>query len=214
MNVISFVALVTIKISSGFIYLPSRQMYKKYALEGTKRTISLEKPLGILLEEISEGCIIAEVLDEGSASKRDDVEAGMFIVAVGDTDCSGKSLEDVMTTIAAASSPVEISMKTDYCLLTVVDGENKAFVTARQGSNLRKTLLEAGQKVYDFKGTLMNCNGAGQCGLCAVDIPDNAFGPRSDWEEKKLKNRPSSRLACQTVIPDNLDEVKIFLKPN
>ena len=71
----------------------------------------------------------------------------------------------------------------------------------RKGANLRKELLARKQEVYDFKGKMMNCNGGGQCGLCAVRVADGAFGPRYEWEERHVaKLGADARLACQTTV--------------
>ena len=48
---------------------------------------------------------------------------------------------------------------------------------------------------------MMNCNGGGQCGLCAVRVADGAFGPRYEWEERHVaKLGADARLACQTTV--------------
>ena len=74
-------------------------------------------------------------------------------------------------------------------------------------------LQAANAKVYDFKGVLTNCNGAGQCGTCVVNVADDAFGPRYDWETAKLKGRPEThRLACQTLVTD-APNATITLRP-
>ena len=48
---------------------------------------------------------------------------------------------------------------------------------------------------------MMNCNGGGQCGFCAVRVSDGAFGPRYEWEERHVaKLGADARLACQTTV--------------
>ncbi len=80
--------------------------------------------------------------------------------------------------------------------------ENREVVVA-QGANLRAKALEAGIDIYTWAGKLTNCNGYGQCGTCIVEIiagMDN-LSPRTEAEERKLRNKPPSyRLACQTLV--------------
>jgi len=123
------------------------------------------------------------------------------VVSVGGKNCESASLDEVMEAVGDAASPVKLVFRTEYCLLKVIDGDESSFVTAREGDNLRVALLDAGKKVYDFRGMMTNCNGGGQCATCVVDVADLAFGPQSDWEASKLKGRPPThRLSCQTLV--------------
>ena len=68
---------------------------------------------------------------------------------------------------------------------------------------LRDAMLAAGVKTYDAWGTMMNCNGGGQCGLCTVAVLQGAelLGDRTGPEGKHLKGKPADwRLACQTTF--------------
>ena len=61
----------------------------------------------------------------------------------------------------------------------------------------------------------MNCAGAGQCGTCkgeVLEATEGSLGDRTPPEENKLKAwRPTTRLACQTVLKGG--EVKVMTKP-
>jgi ferredoxin len=76
-------------------------------------------------------------------------------------------------------------------------------VIAADGANLRFKALENGIDLYTFVGKMMNCGGYGQCGTCIVEIVEGQenVSPRTDVENRKLRNRPDSyRLACQTLV--------------
>ena len=104
--------------------------------------------------------------------------------------------DDVMDLIVDAPSPVRPARvpRNDGRVL-------KGETTFDVGANLRKELLARKQAAHDFKGKMMNCNGGGQCGLCAVRVSDGAFGPRYEWEERHVaKLGADARLACQTTV--------------
>lgn len=69
--------------------------------------------------------------------------------------------------------------------------------------------------MYDLMGKMTNCNGAGQCGTCAVKLESDAWGPRSDYEAQKLAKKYGSsdvyRLACQTLV--EAGEATVTLQP-
>lgn len=80
--------------------------------------------------------------------------------------------------------------------------ENKEVIAA-DGANLREKALQNGIDLYTFKGKLMNCGGYGQCATCLVEIVTGIenLSPKTDFEEKKLKRKPTNyRLACQTLV--------------
>jgi ferredoxin len=90
--------------------------------------------------------------------------------------------------------------------------ENKEIVIVL-GSNLREKAVQNGIDMYTFKGKMMNCGGYGQCGMCKIEILEGFenLSPRTDFEEKKLKNKPANfRLACQTIVNG---PVKVNTKP-
>ena len=103
--------------------------------------------------------------------------------------------------IVDAPSPVRLQFSGPTCKLTVVGPKGETTFEVKKGANLRKELLARKQEIYDFKGKMMNCNGGGQCGLCAVRVADGAFGPRYEWEERHVaKIGADARLACQTTV--------------
>ncbi|KAH8078485.1 hypothetical protein JL720_9678 [Aureococcus anophagefferens] len=158
--------------------------------------VTLEKPLGLVLEENTadspHGLYVADILDSGSACKNADVRVSLQLQSVDGVDVTALGFDDAMELIGDAASPGE------------------ATVVAEKGANLRAALLGDKQAVYSFQGTLMNCNGGGQCGLCRVLVEDSAFDDRSEYEDGKLKGKPG-RLACQTVVSGA--SAKITLQP-
>lgn len=170
--------------------------------------VSLEKPLGVVLEEGDAGVYIKEILDSGSASSNDDVSEGLRIVAVNGARFEG--FDNVMSALGEAPSPVTLTLESQFTLLKVVDGTQTSFVTATKGANLRKTLLASGAKLYDFKGTLTNCNGGGQCGTCRVRVEDHDLPARTDWENDKIKDPDTNlRLACLTLVDGESATIKL-----
>ncbi|NJR48490.1 MAG: (2Fe-2S)-binding protein [Leptolyngbyaceae cyanobacterium CSU_1_3] len=76
-------------------------------------------------------------------------------------------------------------------------------VVAANGANLRIKAIENGVDLYTFKGKLVNCGGYGQCGTCVVEVVDGLenLSPRTEFEARKLKNKPETyRLACQAIV--------------
>ena len=166
--------------------------------------VSLEKPLGLVLEEnvrdAPEGLYVAEIDSDGSASASD-IKVEDRLDAVNGVDTTSMGFDDVMDLIVDAPSPVRLQFSGPTCQLTVVGPKGETTFDVKKGANLRKELLARKQDVYDFKGKMMNCNGGGQCGLCAVRVSDGAFGPRYEWEERHVaKIGADARLACQTTV--------------
>ena len=205
--------------------------------------VTLEKPLGLVLEEntadAADGLYVADILDSGSACKNADVRVSLQLQSVDGVDVTALGFDDVMELIGDAASPVRLTFEGDgapeessflddeapaddgaasssadddaaTCAMTVVGPKGEATVVAEKGANLRAALLGDKQAVYSFQGTLMNCNGGGQCGLCRVLVEDSAFDDRSEYEDGKLKGKPG-RLACQTVVSGA--SAKITLQP-
>ncbi|RMG09623.1 MAG: (2Fe-2S)-binding protein [Cyanobacteria bacterium J055] len=74
---------------------------------------------------------------------------------------------------------------------------------AADGANLRTKALENNVDIYKTWGKLTNCGGYGQCWTCVVEIVEGMenLSPRTAFEERKLKKKPSTyRLACQTLV--------------
>ena len=73
--------------------------------------------------------------------------------------------------------------------------------------SIRDLMKAQGAAVYDTWGTVWNCNGGGQCGLCMTGVVAGAelLSERTDAEEKHLtrKGKPADwRLACQACVRD------------
>eukprot|EP00471_Norrisiella_sphaerica_P006729 CAMPEP_0184479196 /NCGR_PEP_ID=MMETSP0113_2-20130426/1019_1 /TAXON_ID=91329 /ORGANISM="Norrisiella sphaerica, Strain BC52" /LENGTH=186 /DNA_ID=CAMNT_0026857227 /DNA_START=50 /DNA_END=610 /DNA_ORIENTATION=+ len=80
------------------------------------------------------------------------------------------------------------------------EGNELQSIPTQTGEILRDVLLENNVDVYDWWGKGMNCGGQGSCLTCLVDV-DNGCGQKTDYEIKKLRNKPENwRLACQSVI--------------
>jgi len=167
--------------------------------------VSLEKPLGMVLEEnvrdAPEGLYVAEIDADGSASACADIKVEDRLDAVNGVDTTSMGFDDIMDLIVDAPSPVQLKFSGPTCQLTVVGPKGETTFEVKKGANLRKELLARKQEVYNFQGKMMNCNGGGQCGLCAVRVSDGAFGPRYEWEERHVaKIGADARLACQTTV--------------
>lgn len=163
-------------------------------------TLSLEKPLGMILEEVEEGQAkgvkVEELSDAGSAYQSEYREEilGCKLASVMGVDVTQLGFDDVMDKIINAPSPVEVGLEisvsvtdddkdkdesaTDYDIGTTVTvivlQEGKPTITiedAKVGDNLRKTLLSNNVELYrGLKKKLGNCGGGGQCTFCAIDL--------------------------------------------
>lgn len=188
-------------------------------------TLSLEKPLGLILEEVEEGqpcgVFVKEITDTGSAVKYSDQLLEKKLLKVCGTDVTSLDFDAVMQTIVDAPSVVEICVgqapgeetaseaEEEFPVGTKVtlkviqkDGSVMTIDDAKVGDNLRQTLLDNGFEVYQgLKQKLGNCGGAGQCTFCAVDVTESkGWLLRSDYEDGKLKKKPNARLACLNNI--------------
>lgn len=90
--------------------------------------------------------------------------------------------------------------------LVASDGAVTAAVVAGEPKGTVRDLLRAqGIQVYNPWGQAMNCNGAGQCGLCAVAVVAGAdlLTERTAAEGKHLKGKPDTwRLGCQSCVAE------------
>ncbi|CAJ1935430.1 unnamed protein product [Cylindrotheca closterium] len=177
-------------------------------------SFNFEKPLGMILEEVVEGepmgVYVIELADEGSATSFPEI-VGLQLETVMNEDVSNLLFDDVMAKLVDAPSPVSISFLKKNgnadalsvgtpVTINVIDGDKEVTIEAKVGDNLRQVLLDNDFEVYKgLKQKLGNCGGAGQCGFCAVGV-DGAWEPRSEYEDKKLKNSPESRLSCLNNI--------------
>mmetsp|Transcript_108409 Transcript_108409/g.313244 ORF Transcript_108409/g.313244 Transcript_108409/m.313244 type:complete len:248 (-) Transcript_108409:57-800(-) len=187
----------------------------------TGLAISLEKPMGIVLEEVEEGqamgVYVASLNEDGSAfnSEYKDQLVGLKLVSVMGTAVDQLNFDSVMDTIIEAPNPVNLEFKAmneeeaeseaedmypvgTVVPITVLDGDSERVIEVKVGDNLRKSLLENNFEVYKgLKQKLGNCGGGGQCTFCATDfVSSEGWAERSDYEDSKLKKAPNARLAC------------------
>ena len=187
-------------------------------------SVSLEKPLGIILEEVKEGAangvFVKELSETGSAyaSQYKDRLVGMKLARVMQDDVTSLTFDDVMEKIIGAPSPLTIDFEfeeatapisepqyevgTTVTINVIQEGEPKKPIEAKVGDNLRQTLLDNNVEVYrGLKKKLGNCGGAGQCTFCAVDfVESEGWEPRSEYEDTKIPKWPKARLACLNSI--------------
>ena len=85
--------------------------------------VSLEKPLGLVLEEnvrdAPEGLYVAEIDAEGSAIASD-IKVEDRLDAVNGVDTTSMGFDDIMDLIVDAPSPVQLKFSGPTCQLTVV----------------------------------------------------------------------------------------------
>lgn len=187
-------------------------------------SVTLDKPLGLLLEEMEEGApmgVKVESLGEGGsafASDYKDQLVGLKLAEVMGENVGSLDFDSVMEKIIEAPSPVTIAFEVDgdveeeeeglpvgtAVVITVVqEGKEDMTIDAKVGDNLRATLLENNVEVYrGLKKKMGNCGGGGQCGFCAVRMTnDDEWCERSDYETNKIgKQGPEVRLSCLNNI--------------
>ena len=143
-------------------------------------TLELEKPLGMILEEVEEGAakgvFCASLSDEGSAAASDvsDQLVGLSLSTVMGEDVTSLVFDDVMEKLIAAPSPValefilpeetdELPVGTDVVIKVLEEGGKETSINAQVGDNLRQTLLDNNIEVYKgLKKKLGNCGGGGE----------------------------------------------------
>ena len=184
--------------------------------QGDILSLSLVKPLGVILEENEEnqaaGVFVKEVGDSGSAAEYAESIVGCKLLSVQGVDQTQASFDDVMEAIIAAPDTVtlefEAKKELDFAVGTLVkivaeqEGKEDLAFEAKVGDNLRQALLDNGFEVYQgMKQKLGNCGGGGSCTFCAMDFVESQGWPeRSDYEDKKLAKNPDARLACLNPI--------------
>ena len=168
--------------------------------DGDTMSLSLAKPLGIILEEMEEGkssgVFVKEVNEGGSAFQYADLIRGCKLSAVQGQDVTQSSFDSVMDKIINAPatvelqvlvnkakaeieteavdskpSPASLEVGTPVTIVFQQPGSPDVQITAKVGDNLRTTLLDNGIELYQgLKQKLGNCGGGGQCTFCAVDL--------------------------------------------
>lgn len=204
-------ALATVTISNAFVMRTSIEIAKTSFLElsstSTEQSllsVELEKPLGVILEEIEEGqpkgVYVLELAEDGSAAASEfkDQLVGLQLAKVMGTDVTNLDFDSIMDQLIAAPSPLNIDFivpssspaaeETDeFPVGTVVaikvlgeKGSPETVIEAKVGDNLRQTLLDNNIEVYQgLKQKLGNCGGGGQCTFCAAD-----FESSEGWAER------------------------------
>jgi len=175
-------------------------------------SVTLEKPLGAVLEESAAGGVQVEDLqDGGSAAETGLLRKGDRLISVLGKDVSMSDFDSVMTLLVEAPAAVELDVERNVIVkrkrevmpdpkLSVKGGPSGDIA---YGSNLRLSLQSAGVQLYKGMDKLTNCGGAGQCNTCLVNILEGAenLSPRTAAEEKRLaKKPPTYRMACQALI--------------
>jgi ferredoxin len=202
---------------------------RRSRLDATRTTtLSLPKPLGLILEEVEEGqasgVFVASVSEVGSAATYAREIVGSKLLSVQGQAVTALGFDAVMDTIINAPATVELvfdgkdsklssAPTTELAVGTIVkivvlngskDGSSNLEISnAKVGDNLRQTLLDNGFEVYQgLKQKLGNCGGAGQCTFCAMEfVESEGWLERSDYEDGKLGQRnPKARLACLNTI--------------
>jgi ferredoxin len=189
-------------------------------------SVSLEKPLGMVLEEVEEGLpkgvFVLELSEEGSAagSEFKDQLVGLKVATVMGEDVTSLAFDDVMDKLINAPSTVSLEFLSPAAetiteeevapqfnlgtpvTITVLEDGKETPIEAKVGDNLRKVLLENNIEVYKgMKQKLGNCGGGGQCTFCAADfVESEGWDERSDYEDQKLKKSPTARLSCLNNI--------------
>jgi ferredoxin len=183
-------------------------------------SLTLEKPLGILLEEVAEGQakgVMVQELAEGGSALAYPQLVGLALATVQGRDVTCLAFDNVMELIVAAPSPltmdfilqdddnddgtIDLDIGTPVTITVIQDGKSLN-VNAKVGDNLRKTLLANNVQLYrGLKKTIGNCGGNGQCTFCAVKFVESpGWAPRSEYEEGKIGKYKDARLACMNNI--------------
>jgi len=226
--------LATLAGSSAFVARTSNVMPTSSLAMSSSSTstgllsIELEKPLGMILEEVEEGqakgVYVLELAEEGSAaaSEYKDQLVGLPLAKVMGTDVTGLDFDSVMEQLIEAPSPLSLDFiveATDaapveeevdeFPVGTVVaikvlgdKGNPETVIEAKVGDNLRTTLQENNIEVYQgLKQKLGNCGGGGQCTFCAAEfVESEGWAERSDYEDQRLAKSPTARLTCLNNI--------------
>jgi ferredoxin len=91
------------------------------------------------------------------------------------------------------------------CSCCVRGGARQVILSGEVDGTLRDALRANAVAVYDAWGSVWNCNGGGQCGLCTTAVLSGAelLTDKTAAEAKHLskKGKPDSwRLACQACV--------------
>ncbi len=226
--------LATLVRSSAFVARPSTVIpTSSLAMSSTSTStgllsIELEKPLGMILEEVEEGqakgVYVLELAEEGSAASSEykDQLVGLPLAKVMGNDVTGLDFDSVMEQLIEAPSPLSLDFIVEateaapveeevdeFPVGTVVaikvlgdKGNPETVIEAKVGDNLRTTLQENNIEVYQgLKQKLGNCGGGGQCTFCAAEfVESEGWAERSEYEDQRLAKSPTARLTCLNNI--------------
>ena len=87
--------------------------------------------------------------------------------------------------------------------MPIVFADGQEIVCAR-GANLRQVLRSRGISLHNGGAKVINCQGIGSCGTCAVQIEGEVNPP--NWRDRTRRSLPPHdpqrplRLACQTRV--------------
>lgn len=130
--------------------------------------LNLDKPLGMILEEVEEGqpkgVFVLELAEEGSAAQSEfkDELVGLKVATVMGADVTNLAFDEVMEKLIDAPSPVSIELtsgeseegvKPEFEVgtavkIAVLEDGKETVLDAKVGDNLRKLLLENNIEVY------------------------------------------------------------------
>lgn len=227
--------LVMTMLSAVMSFVPfTKQQQRHWRLESSSSSsssseqgivsLTLDKPLGLILEEVEEGqpkgVLVQDIAPGGSAFTYKEQLIGARLHKVQGESVTSMMFEAVMETIIAAPASltidfittssdtttetnIELDIGTPVTITVLQDGTSTKTLAAKVGDNLRTTLLANNVELYrGLKKKLGNCGGAGQCTFCAVKCSDlgEEWAPRSDYEETKIGKFKNARLACMTNI--------------
>jgi hypothetical protein len=143
-------------------------------------TLSIEKPMGIVIEEIDfenskAGVRIASINPEGNAAKAMSTATACvndIILAINGVSCQGKDFDQIMDEIiASSSSSVTLTLGRDSNA-TVISFPNGVNVVAKPGEYLGNIAQTAQYRKISYK-----CR-AGGCGTCEQSVEVDGKGPR------------------------------------
>jgi len=210
------------QLATGRASLPQN---RRWILLQASKKFEMTKPLGLILTDGpgGAGAKIQEIAPDGNAAKLGGMEVGMTLLSINGVPCKDSSYDSIMDTLIDAdpSKPIQLEMwkegvqakagPKDVTVRVFQKGQEPVvFEGIKTGSVLRTALIDNDIDVYDLWGKGMNCNGAGTCLTCLVDVKSGG-DKMEDYEKQKLKGKPDTwRLACQTIIEG---DVEVYTKP-
>lgn len=208
-------ALATIASSNAFVLKtsPTTPLSLEMSSTSTEKSllsVELEKPLGMILEEVEEGqakgVYVMELAEEGSAaaSEYKDQLVGLPLAKVMGNDVTNLDFDSVMDQLIAAPSPLsldfivetageatesapvqeeieEFAVGTTVAIKVLGDkGNPETIIEAKVGDNLRKTLQDNNIEVY--QGLKQKLGNCGGAGQCTFCAAE--FVESEGWAER------------------------------